>query len=92
MPNYIYVHPDTQEEVVIFHAMSEVKNPSDKLLQQITLPDGRLMQRKIVAPALLGFDNLGRSMKKSDDKASNEAKPESKKESKPKSEPAAKAS
>lgn len=85
MPTYIYVHPDTQEEVAIFHAMSEVKNPSQNLLKQITLPDGRLMTRKVVAPALLGFDSLGRSVKKSDEGGT-------KTESKPKSEPVAKAS
>jgi len=89
MPTYIYVHPDTQEEVEIFHAMSEVKSPSPKLLQKITLPDGRVMQRKIVAPALLGFDNLGRSVKQSD---SNGTGSESKSETKTKSEPVAKAS
>ncbi|MFW5760912.1 MAG: hypothetical protein ACOCXH_08040 [Cyclobacteriaceae bacterium] len=92
MPTYIYVHPDTQEEVEIFHAMSEVKNPTEKLLQKITLPDGRMMQRKIVAPALLGFDNLGRSVKKSESNGSTEIKAESKPENKTKSEPVAKAS
>jgi len=89
MPTYIYVHPDTRDEVAIFHAMSEVKNPSEKLLKQITLSDGRLMTRKVVAPALLGFDNLGRSVKKADDGGT---KTESKTESKPKSDPVAKAS
>ncbi|MGK7394133.1 MAG: hypothetical protein ACNS62_06155 [Candidatus Cyclobacteriaceae bacterium M3_2C_046] len=66
MPTYIYIHPDTNEEIEIFHSMSEVKKPSLKLLEQITLPDGRVMQRKIVAPALVGFDNLGRSVKKTE--------------------------
>ena len=62
MPTYIYVHPETKKEIEIFHPMSEIKNPSKELLEKITLPDGRIMQRKIVAPALLGFDNLGRSI------------------------------
>ena len=93
MPTYIYIHPDTQEEVEIFHAMSEVKNPSAKLLQKITLPDGRVMQRKIVAPALLGFDNLGRSVKNNDSSAAKSETPtESKTDTKAKSEPVAKAS
>lgn len=68
MPKYIYLHPDTGEEVEIVHAMSEVKNPSETLLSRITLDDGRVMQRKIVAPALIGFDNLGRSILKKQDK------------------------
>lgn len=62
MPKYIYLHPDTDEEFEIIHAMDEVKNPSVELLKKITLPDGRIMKRKIVAPALVGFDNLGRSI------------------------------
>jgi hypothetical protein len=62
MPKYIYLHPDTNEEMEVFHSMSEVKNPSPDLLKRIALPDGRIMKRKIVAPALVGFDNLGRSV------------------------------
>jgi hypothetical protein len=61
MPKYIYLHPDTNEEHDIVHSMNEVTNPSTDLLERITLPDGRIMKRKIVAPALIGFDNLGRS-------------------------------
>lgn len=61
MPRYIYVHPDTDEEIEIFHSMSEVKKPSSELLKKITLSDGRVMKRKIVAPQLYGFDNMGRS-------------------------------
>lgn len=86
MPNYIYIHPDTQEEIQIFHSMSEVKNPSPDLLKRITLADGRVMERKIVAPALLGFDNLGRSVKKngeSNGEAKSNGEPKAKSESKP---------
>ena len=64
MPRYIYVNPITNEELVLEHSMSEVKNPSADLLAKITLEDGTVMKRKLVAPALLGFDNLGRSVKK----------------------------
>jgi len=81
MPKYIYVNPDTNEEIEIVHSMSEVKNPSPELLKQITLPDGRVMQRKVVAPALLGFDNLGRSILKKD--AATDGGTTAKKESKP---------
>jgi hypothetical protein len=69
MPKYIYLHPDTNEEFEILHTMSEVTNPSEELLGRITLPDGRIMKRKIVAPALVGFDNLGRSTNKQDKNA-----------------------
>lgn len=82
MPKYIYIHPDTNEEIEIVHAMSEVRNPSAELLKKIALPDGRIMQRKIVAPALLGFDNLGRSILKKDAAADGGAK-EVKSEKKP---------
>lgn len=83
MPKYIYVNPDTREEIEIVHAMCEVKHPSRELLEKITLPDGRVMQRKIVAPALLGFDHLGRSILKKDAAAdggstASDAKKESK--------------
>lgn len=62
MPKYIYLHPDTSEEFEIVHSMGEVKTPTEELLRKITLEDGRIMKRKIVAPALIGFDNLGRSI------------------------------
>ena len=79
MPTYIYVHPDTNEEIEIFHSISEVKNPSKNLLKKITLEDGRIMKRKIVAPALIGFDNLGRSIRSSDEKANGTEKPKQEK-------------
>jgi hypothetical protein len=72
MPTYIYINPETQEEIEIFHSMQEALKPSPELLKKITLEDGTVMKRKLVAPALLGFDNLGRSVKKNgDDSSSN---------------------
>jgi len=61
MPRYIYVHPDTGKELELLHSISEVKNPSDNLLKKISLPDGRVMKRKIVAPQLYGFNENGSS-------------------------------
>jgi hypothetical protein len=73
MPKYIYLHPDTHEEVEIVHSMNEVTNPSEELLKKIALPDGRIMRRKLVAPALIGFDNLGRSVLKKQEKEPSES-------------------
>lgn len=63
MPKYIYIDRESGFEKEVTHSMSECKNPSPETLKEIT-HEGRIMERKIVAPNLWGFDSLGRSKEK----------------------------
>lgn len=53
MPTYVYRDKQTGYEIEVDHSISEVDNPSDKLLKKITY-EGRLMHRVPQRHQILG--------------------------------------
>lgn len=79
MPLYDYGCPACGFEKEVQHPMSEI-GKANVVCDQC----GKLMNKLLSAPSLLGFDNVGRSIGKKD-KAADDGKPAS--ESKPAADP-----
>jgi predicted nucleic acid-binding Zn ribbon protein len=57
MPTYVYIDKETGHTKDVFHSMSELENPSEATLAEIT-HEGRRMTRGVTAPAIAEFGSL----------------------------------